>query len=142
MLNCNKRSVTLDLKADDGKRAFQALLRDADVLVENFAPGAMDGLGFSWESVHELNPRLIFASLKGFGPGALERAKAYEPIAQATGGAMSTTGPESGPPTVSGAQIGDSGTAVHLFGAICAALYQRTHTGRGQRVRSRCATRS
>jgi formyl-CoA transferase len=104
------------------------------VLVENFAPGALDRMGFTWEAVQEINPKLIFASLKGFGPGALEHAKAYKPIAQATGGAMSTTGFEDGPPTVTGAQIGDSGNAVHLFGAICAALYQRTHTGRGQRV--------
>jgi formyl-CoA transferase len=77
---------------------------------------------------------VIYASLKGFGAGALEQAKAYEPIAQATGGAMSTTGFEDGPPVITGAQIGDTGNAVHLFGAICAALYQRTHTGRGQRV--------
>jgi formyl-CoA transferase len=134
MLNCNKRSVTLNVKADEDKRTFEELLRTADVLVENLAPGAMDRLGFTWERVHQINPQLIFASLKGFGPGALERAKAYEPIAQATGGAMSTTGFEDGPPVVTGAQVGDSGNAVHLFGAICAALFQRTRTGRGQRV--------
>jgi formyl-CoA transferase len=134
MLNCNKRSITLNLKSPEGKQAFEDLLRSSDVLVENFAPGAMDRLGFTWERVQELNPRLIYASLKGFGAGALEHAKAYEPIAQATGGAMSTTGFEDGPPLVTGAQIGDTGNAVHLFGAICAALYQRTATGRGQRV--------
>ncbi len=134
MLNCNKRSLTLDLKTAEDKQILEALLRQADVLVENFAPGVMDRLGCSWETVSELNPRLIFASLKGFGPGTLENAKAYEPIAQATGGAMSTTGFADGAPTVTGAQIGDSGNAVHLFGAICAALYQRTRTGRGQRV--------
>src|ERR1700745_3796707 len=134
MLNCNKRSVTLNLKTDQGKRIFEEMLRGADILVENFAPGAMDRLGFTWEHVRALNPRLIYASLKGFGPGVLEHAKAYENIAQATGGAMSTTGFEDSPPVVTGAQIGDSGNAVHLFGAICAALYQRTHTGRGQRV--------
>jgi formyl-CoA transferase len=134
MLNCNKRSITLNLKTEDDKRTFEDLLRRSDVLVENFAPGAMDRLGFTWERIQEINPRMIFASLKGFGPGALEHAKAYEPIAQATGGAMSTTGFEDGPPSVTGAQIGDSGNAVHLFGAICAALYQRTNTGRGQRV--------
>src|SRR5690348_2541922 len=134
MLNCNKRSVTLNVKTEQDRRTFEELLRAADVLVENFAPGAMDRLGFTWERVHEINPRLIFASLKGFGAGTLEHAKAYEPIAQATGGAMSTTGFEDGPPVATGAQIGDSGNAVHLFGAICAALYQRTQTGRGQRV--------
>jgi formyl-CoA transferase len=134
MLNCNKRSVTLDLKSEEGKETFAKLLQQSDVLVENFAPGALDRMGFTWEHIQELNPKLIFASLKGFGPGVLESAKAYEPIAQATGGAMSTTGFEDGPPTVTGAQIGDSGNAVHLFGAICAALFQRTRTGRGQRV--------
>jgi formyl-CoA transferase len=134
MLNCNKRSLTLDVKSDEGKETFAELLRHADILVENFAPGALDRLGFPWERIHELNPRLIYASLKGFGPGVLEHAKAYEAIAQAAGGAMSTTGFEDGPPTATGAQIGDSGNAVHLFGAIVAALYQRTHTGRGQRV--------
>jgi formyl-CoA transferase len=134
MLNCNKRSVTLNLKSDEGKAIFTELLRRSDILVENFGPGAMDRLGFTWERVQEINPRVIFASLKGFGPGALEHAKAYENIAQATGGAMSTTGFEDGPPVATGAQIGDSGNAVHLFGAICAALYQRTNTGRGQRV--------
>jgi formyl-CoA transferase len=134
MLNCNKRSLTVNLKTDEGKELFGELVRRSDVLVENFAPGAMDRLGFTWERLHDLNPRLIYASLKGFGPGVLEHAKAYEPIAQATGGAMATTGFEDGPPTITGAQIGDSGNAVHLFGAICAALYQRTNTGRGQRV--------
>src|SRR6201991_1589158 len=134
MLNCNKRSVKLNLKNEADTRVLEALLRGADILVENFAPGAMDRLGFTWERVRELNPRLIFASLKGFGGGALAHAMAYEPIAQATGGAMSTTGFDDGPPVVTGAQVGDSGNAVHLFGAICAALYQRTHTGRGQRV--------
>src|ERR1700750_3044645 len=134
MLNCNKRSITLDLKSDEGKRTFESLLRTADVLVENFAPGAMDRLGFTWERVREINPRVIFASLKGFGAGALEQAKAYEPIAQATGGSMSVTGFADGPPGATGAQSGDSGKALPLFGAICAALYQRTHSGRGQRV--------
>jgi formyl-CoA transferase len=92
MLNCNKRSITLNLKDQEDRQTFEELVRRADVLVENFAPGVMDRLGFTWERVRELNPRLIFASLKGFGAGALAHAKAYEPIAQATGGAMSTTG--------------------------------------------------
>ena len=134
MLNCNKRSLTLNMKSEEGKTIFAELLRRSDVLVENFAPGALDRLGFSWERIQEINPRLIYASLKGFGPGKLEHAKAYEPIAQATGGSMSTTGFEDGPPVVTGSQIGDSGNAVHLFGAVVAALYQRTHTDRGQRV--------
>jgi formyl-CoA transferase len=135
MLNCNKRSLTLDVKSDEGRGIFTELVRRSDVLVENLAPGAMDRLGFTWERIQALNPRLVYASVKGFGPGALEHAKAYEPIAQASGGAMSTTGFEDGPPLVSGAQIGDTGTGVLLFGAIVTALYQRTSTGRGQRVR-------
>jgi len=134
MLNGNKRSLTLNMKSDEGKEVFTKLLERSDVVVENFGPGVMDRLGYPWERIHEINPEIIYASLKGFGPGALEKAKAYENIAQATGGAMSTTGFEDGPPVATGAQIGDSGNAVHLFGAICAALYQRTQTGRGQRV--------
>jgi formyl-CoA transferase len=134
MLNGNKRSLTLDMKSEEGKQVFSELLERSDVVVENFGPGVMDRLGFPWERIQEINPRVIYASLKGFGPGTLATAKAYENIAQATGGAMSTTGFEDGPPVATGAQIGDSGNAVHLFGAICAALYQRTSTGRGQRV--------
>jgi formyl-CoA transferase len=134
MLNCNKRSVTLDLKSEDGKKVFAELAQHSDVLVENFAPGVLDRLGFPWERLHELNPRLIYASVKGFGPGWFAHSKAYEVVAQAMGGAMSTTGFEDGPPTASGAQIGDSGTGIHLVAAILAALYQRARTGRGQRV--------
>ena len=134
MLNCNKRSVTLNLKSEDGKKVFAELVQHSDVLVENFAPGVLDRLGFPWERLHELNPRLIYASVKGFGPGWFAHSKAYEVVAQAMGGAMSTTGFEDGPPTASGAQIGDSGTGIHLVAAILAALYQRVRTGRGQRV--------
>src|SRR5205085_7777174 len=134
MLNCNKRSVTLNLKSEDGKKVFAGLVQHSDVLVENFAPGVLDRLGFPWERLHEINPRLIYASVKGFGPGWFAHSKAYEVVAQAMGGAMSTTGFEDGPPTASGAQIGDSGTGIHLVAAILAALYQRVRTGRGQRV--------
>jgi len=134
MLNGNKRSLTLNIKHPEGRRLLERLLERADVLVENFGPGALDRQGLTWEHIHELNPRLVYASIKGFGPGAFEQAKAYETITQAAGGAMSTTGFEDGPPTSTGAQIGDSGTAVHLTAAILAALLQRTRTGRGQRV--------
>jgi formyl-CoA transferase len=134
MLNGNKRSVTLNLKSPQGKEIFRKLLEISDVLVENFAPGALSRLGFSWDSVRTINPRLIYASIKGFGPGPFVSFKAYETIAQAMGGSMSTTGYEGGPPTSTGAQIGDSGTGVHLLAAILAALYQRVSTDRGQRV--------
>jgi formyl-CoA transferase len=134
MLNCNKRSVTVNMKSEAGREVFTRLVKDADVVVENFGPGVMERLGFSWDRLRELNERLIFASIKGFGPGRYADFKAYEVVAQAMGGAMATTGFENGPPTATGAQIGDSGSGIHLVAAILAALYQRTHTGRGQRV--------
>jgi formyl-CoA transferase len=134
MLNCNKRSVTVNMKSEDGKEIFTRLVERADVLVENFGPGVVDRFGFSWGRLQEINPGLIYASIKGFGPGKYFDFKAYEIIAQAMGGAMATTGFEDGPPTATGAQIGDSGTGIHLVAAILAALFQRTNTGRGQRV--------
>jgi formyl-CoA transferase len=134
MLNCNKRSITLNTKTKKGKEIFRELVRRCDVLVENFAPGALDRQGFTWEVIQGLNPRIIYASVKGFGPGPFEDCKVYENVAQCTGGAASTTGFEEGPPLVTGAQIGDSGTGVHLAAGILAALFQREKTGRGQRV--------
>ncbi|MGJ6960679.1 formyl-CoA transferase [Streptosporangium sp. G11] len=134
MLNCNKRSITLNMKSERGKQIFTDLLRDSDILVENFGPGAVDRMGFSWDRLQELNPRLVYASIKGFGPGRYAKFKAYEVIAQAMGGSMSTTGFEDGPPLATGAQIGDSGTGIHAVAGILAALYQREQTGRGQRV--------
>jgi formyl-CoA transferase len=134
MLNHNKRSVTIDTKNPEGKQVLEALIQTCDVLVENFAPGALDRMGFTWERIQELNPRMIVASVKGFGPGPYEDCKVYENVAQCAGGAASTTGFDDGPPVVTGAQIGDSGTGLHLALGIVTALYQRTHTGRGQRV--------
>ena len=103
-------------------------------MVENFAPGAIDRMGFPWEKIQELNPRMIYASVKGFGPGPYEDCKVYENVAQCTGGSASTTGFDDGPPLVTGAQIGDTGTGVHLALGIVTALFQRERTGRGQRV--------
>jgi formyl-CoA transferase len=134
MLNHNKRSVTIDTKNPEGKQVLEALIQKCDVLVENFAPGALDRMGFTWERIQELNPRMIVASVKGFGPGPYEDCKVYENVAQCAGGAASTTGFDDGPPVVTGAQIGDSGTGLHLALGIVTALYQRTHSGRGQRV--------
>ena len=134
MLNNNKRSITLDAKHPKGKEVLEALVRHCDVLVENFAPGVLDRIGFSWERIHELNPRMIVASVKGFGPGPYEDCKVYENVAQCAGGAASTTGFDDGPPLVTGAQIGDSGTGLHLALGIVCALHQRTMTGRGQKV--------
>ena len=135
MLNCNKRSTTVNLKNPMGKEVFADLIKSCDVVMENFAPGVLDRLGFGWEHVHELNPKIIMASVKGFGAtGPYANFKAYENVAQAMGGSMSTTGTLDGPPLVTGAQIGDSGTGVHLLAGILAAIIQRTHTGRGQFV--------
>jgi formyl-CoA transferase len=134
MLNSNKKSITLNLKEDRGKEMFTELVKRSDVLVENFGPGTIERLGFTWEKLRELNPELIYASIKGFGEGPYTHLKAYEVVAQAMGGSMSTTGFEDGPPTATGAQIGDSGTGVHMVAAILAALFQRVTTGRGQRV--------
>ncbi|MBP2325297.1 formyl-CoA transferase [Kibdelosporangium banguiense] len=134
MLNCNKRSITLNMKSDRGKQLFTEMIGKFDVMVENFGPGAVDRMGFPWEKLQELNPRLIYASIKGFGDGPYTHYKAYEVVAQAMGGSMSTTGFEDGPPLATGAQIGDSGTGMHAVAGILAALYQREQTGRGQRV--------
>jgi formyl-CoA transferase len=134
MLNHNKRSITIDGRNKDGKEVLEALVRSCDVMVENFAPGALDRMGFTWERVQALNPRMILASIKGFGPGPYEECKVYENVAQCAGGAASTTGFDDGPPLVTGAQIGDSGTGLHLALGIVTALYQRNSSGRGQRV--------
>jgi formyl-CoA transferase len=134
MLNCNKRSITLNMKSEEGKQLFIEMVKQSDVLVENFGPGAVDRMGFTWDRLQELNPRLIYASIKGFGEGPYTHYKAYEVVAQAMGGSMSTTGFEDGPPLATGAQIGDSGTGMHAVAGILAALVQRGNTGRGQRV--------
>ncbi len=134
MLNGNKRSITIDSKHPKGKEILDRLIKHCDVLVENFAPGALDRMGLTWEHINKLNPRMIVASVKGFGPGPYEDCKVYENVAQCAGGAASTTGFREGPPLVTGAQIGDSGTGLHLAFGIVTALYQRMRTGRGQRV--------
>ena len=134
MLNHNKRSIELNTKNDTGKAVLERLIKECDVMVENFAPGALDRMGFSWERIQELNPRMILASVKGFGPGPYEDCKVYENVAQCTGGSASTTGFLDGPPMVTGAQIGDSGTGLHLALGIVTALYHREHSGRGQKV--------
>jgi formyl-CoA transferase len=134
MLNHNKRSITLDTKSEGGKQVLEKLIKRCDVLVENFAPGALDRMGFTWERIQQLNPKMIVASVKGFGPGPYEDCKVYENVAQCAGGSASTTGFDDGPPLVTGAQIGDSGTGLHLALGIVCALYQRKTTGRGQKV--------
>jgi formyl-CoA transferase len=134
MLNSNKRGMTLNPKTEAGKKIFARLIEKCDVMVENFAPGAIDRMGFPWEKIQQINPRMIYASVKGFGPGPFEDCKVYENVAQCTGGSASTTGEIDGFPMVTGAQIGDSGTGIHLVAGILAALLHREKSGKGQRV--------
>jgi formyl-CoA transferase len=134
MLNHNKRSITLDTKNPKGMEVLWELVKICDVLVENFAPGVLDRMGLTWDKIHATNPRLIVASVKGFGPGPYEDCKVYENVAQCAGGSASTTGFRDGLPLVTGAQIGDSGTGLHLALGIVTALYHRTHSGLGQKV--------
>ncbi len=134
MLNSNKRSITLNPKKPEGAKIFTKLIKECDVMVENFAPGALDRMGFSWEKIQEINPRMIYASVKGFGPGKYEECKVYENVAQCAGGSASTTGMLGDVPMVTGAQIGDSGTGLHLALGIVTALFHREKSGKGQRV--------
>src|SRR6266481_2148894 len=134
-LNSNKRSLEVNTRTPEGKAIMEKLIREADVLVENFRPGAMDRMGLSWEHIQELNPRIIFGSVKGFGEGSpYEDISVYDNVAQCAGGAASTTGFWDGPPTVSGAALGDSNTGMHLLIGILTALIARDKTGKGQKV--------
>jgi formyl-CoA transferase len=134
-LNSNKRSLEVNTKTPEGKAIMEKLIREADVLVENFRPGAMDRMGFTWEHIQELNPRIIFGSVKGFGEGSpYEDISVYDNVAQCAGGGASTTGFWDGPPTVSGAALGDSNTGMHLLIGILTALIGRDKTGKGQKV--------
>ena len=135
MFNCIKRSIELDMKTPEGKELLEQMIKKADVMVENFGPGALDRMGFTWEYIQELNPRVILASVKGYAEGhANEHLKVYENVAQCSGGAAATTGFWDGPPTVSGAALGDSNSGMHLMIGILAALEMRHKTGRGQKV--------
>jgi formyl-CoA transferase len=135
ILNANKRSLTLNLKTEEGKDLFRKVIAESDVLLENFGPGALDRLGLGYDALSKLNPRLIYATIKGFGTyGPYADFKSFEPIAQAMGGAMSVTGYPDSPPTFNFPAIGDSGTGMHMAIGILAALQQRHSTGKGQHV--------
>src|SRR5260370_3069638 len=134
MLNHNKRAIRLDSKSKQGMKVLERLVKHCDALVENFAPGALDRMGLTWERIHAWNPRMVVASVKGFGPGPYEECKVYENVAQCAGGSASTTGFHDGLPLVTGAQIGDSGTGLHVaLGIVCAVMH-RNRTGRAPRV--------
>ena len=135
LLNANKRSVTLNLKDQRGKQMLRDMIAKADIFAENFAPGAIEKLGFSYEDVAKINPRIIYATVKGFGKGSpYEHNLAFDMIAQAAGGVMSITGEPDGRPIKPGVTLGDTGTGLHAVIGVLAALFQRTVTGRGQKV--------
>ena len=138
MLNSNKRGLTLDTKQAAGKEVLERLIKECDVMVENFGPGALDRMGFTWEHIQSLNPKMILASVKGFSDGHhYEDLKVYENVAQCAGGAASTTGywkGENSGPTISSAALGDSNTGMHLAIGILTAIIGRQQTGKGQKV--------
>lgn len=134
-LNSNKRSLELNTKTPEGKEILEKLIRESDIMVENFAPGALDRMGFTWEHIQSLNPKLIFGSVKGFEENSrYSDLKVYENVAQCAGGSASVTGFWDGPPTVAGSALGDSNTGMHLAIGILAALRMRDKTGVGQKV--------
>jgi formyl-CoA transferase len=135
VLNTNKRSVAIDLRVEEGKEILRKLIASADVLVENFAPGTIDRLGFGYGTVRDINPRLVFASVKGFSQfSPYSNYRCFDAIAQSVGGAVAITGEPDGPPLKPGPTFADTGSGLHLATSICAALYQRERTGEGQRL--------
>jgi len=135
LLNANKRSVTCNLKHEKGRALLAELIAKSDVFIENFGPGTIERLGFGYEEVCRINPRIIYAQIKGFAPdGPYANYLSFDMIAQAVGGAMSINGEADGRPMRSGATLADTGSGLHCVIAILAALHQRESTGRGQKI--------
>ena len=134
LLNANKRSITLNLRTSRGREMFTEMLKKADIMIENFAPGTIERLGFGFDAVHEINPRVIYAQIKGFGPGPYENYVSFDMIAQSAGGSLSLTGTPETEPLKPGPTIGDTGTGLHCAIGVLAALHQRQQTGKGQRI--------
>lgn len=134
-VNRGKESIALNLKHPDDKALFEAMVRKADVLVENFRPGTMDKLGYTWEALQAMNPRLIYASASGYGQSGPKKVEpAYDTVIQAVSGMMSMTGAPDGPATKVGTSMADLTTGMYTFSAIASALYGREKTGHGARV--------
>ena len=135
IMNANKRSMVCDLKSQRGKDILTKLILKADVMIENMTPGGIERLGFGYDAVQKLNPRIIYAQIKGFAPdGPYANFLSFDMIAQAVGGAFAITGVEAGPPLRPGPHVGDTGAGLHCLIGILAALNQRHATGRGQRI--------
>ncbi len=135
LVNANKKSITIDIKHPEGKKLLRRLIEQADIFVENFSPGTIERMGFDYASVRIINPRIIYAQIKGFGSDSpYANFPAFDPVGQAMGGVVSITGERDKPPLRAGPNLADSGTGFHCVIGILAALYQRTATGQGQRV--------
>src|SRR5215470_18677194 len=133
--NANKKSATVNLKSERGLQLVKGMAKQADVFVENFAPGAIERLGLGWDVLHALNPRLVYAQVKGFGEGSpYEKFLSFDMIAQACGGSMSITGEADGKPCRPGATLGDTGAGMLLAISIVSALYERVRTGTGRHL--------
>ena len=135
LLNANKKSVTVNLKSPEGLETVKAMIARADVMIENFAPGAIERLGLGYDVAKAINPGIIYAQVKGFARGGpYEKFLSFDMIGKAVGGVMAITGDPDGRPINPGPTIGDTGTGLHMAISILGALYQRGRTGKGQHI--------